>query len=504
MEQLTGADSMFLYEERGNNYNHITSLGIYDPSTAPGGKVRFKQILAHFAQRMNVSKVFRRQLVRSPFNLDRPYWLENAEIDLEYHVRHIALPAPGDWRQLMILVARITSRPLDQSKPLWEMYVIEKLDQIEGLPKGAFAVMMRFHHASLDGQAGNFVIDAVHSHTPDTDDTPHQQSHFVGEAPPTQIELYSRMLSQSVRRLTDTAKFSARNLLPLMKLVKHAAEEKIQARRGHGAKEPSPTAFKRAPVTRFNAKISPHRVVEAVGLPLADMAKIRAAIPGVTINDIFVCVVSGAMRRYLESKGELPDESLRAMMPINVRAPGAGGKGGNAVAAMPITICSDIADPIERIRAIQHESAAAKSGLEAMGPNLIPELMHLMPNFASHQFLIHGLSPQVNTTISNVRGSNTPVYVAGARAVAFYPVSVVIDHIGINHTGFSYNDILWLCVVACRKMVPDPEFYKQCLLDSFAELHAAACVPNGKHAAKNAKPRAKRVVPKKTSARTRA
>ena len=163
MKLLSGTDSLFLHMEQGNQYMHVAGLGIYDPSSAPGSKVRFKQILDFFSRRLDSAKVFRRRLVAAPFGLDRPYWIDEGEIDTEYHVRHIALPQPGDWRQLMIQVARIHSRPLDRSRPLWEAYVIEGLDNIPGIAKGSFALYVKFHHAGVDGEAGAEIIKAIHT-----------------------------------------------------------------------------------------------------------------------------------------------------------------------------------------------------------------------------------------------------------------------------------------------------------------------------------------------------
>ena len=184
MEHLAGTDSYFLYTERGNVYNHVASLGIYDPSTAPGGKVRFKDILRYFSKRLDASPLFRRRLVTVPHGVDRPYWLDDPDLDLEFHVRHIALPEPGDWRQLMIQVARIHSRPLDRSRPLWEVYVIEGLDRIPGLPVGSFALFMKFHHASIDGQAGAQLLRAVHSLSAGADDLGPRCGHALCRARP--------------------------------------------------------------------------------------------------------------------------------------------------------------------------------------------------------------------------------------------------------------------------------------------------------------------------------
>ena len=169
MKYLSGMDNLFLAMDKGNQHLHVASLGIYDPSTASGGKVRFKAILSYFSSRLNVAKLFRRRLVSAPLGLDRPYWIEDAEIDIEYHVRHIALPHPGDWRQLMIQVARLHSRPLDMTKPLWEAYIIEGLDNIPGLPIGSFAVYIKIHHSAIDGEAGAAMLSAIHAHSPEAD-----------------------------------------------------------------------------------------------------------------------------------------------------------------------------------------------------------------------------------------------------------------------------------------------------------------------------------------------
>lgn len=167
MQQLSSLDASFLSYETPNTPMHVGGIQIYDPSTAPGAEVRFKDILRHIDQRLHVFRGFRQKLARVPFDLDNPYWVEDANFDLEYHVRHIALPKPGDWRQFCIQVARLHSRPLDLTKPLWEFNIIEGLDNIEGLPKGCFALVFKIHHAAIDGMSGMDMTSALHDLTPD-------------------------------------------------------------------------------------------------------------------------------------------------------------------------------------------------------------------------------------------------------------------------------------------------------------------------------------------------
>ncbi len=167
VQQLTGLDASFVYSESAHAPTHVTSIMIYDQSTAPKGEVTFKGILEYLQDRVHLAHAFRRKLVRVPLDLDHPYWIEDGEFDLEYHVRHIALPKPGDWRQFCIQAARLHARPLDLARPLWEMYIIEGLDGIEGFPKGCFGMVLKVHHAAIDGMAGVEMITAIHEQTPD-------------------------------------------------------------------------------------------------------------------------------------------------------------------------------------------------------------------------------------------------------------------------------------------------------------------------------------------------
>jgi len=472
MEQLTGTDSFFLYSERGNVYNHVASLGIYDPSSAPDGKVRFKDILRYFDQRLDLSKVFRRRLVTAPHGIDRPYWIEDADMDLEFHVRHIALPEPGDWRQLMIQVARLHSRPLDRSRPLWEVYVIEGLDRIPGLPTGCFALFMKFHHASIDGQAGAELLKAVHSLSAEIEVVESEARTAYVERDPATIELVSRAFAHTVNRALGIATLTGKTLSKLAGLG--AGELARRANPEVGGGEPSLLPpMSRAPMTRFNRPVSANRVVDAVALPMADMKIVRANVPGATINDIFLAVVGGALNKYMTAKNELPEKSMTALMPISVRQPGQP-EGGNQVGGAAVKLHSDVADPIARLLAVQADAAAAKRGSDALGPDLLKDVLDRLPHIVADRFMRYALYPQLNVTVSNVRGPDVPLYVAGARLVHFYPVSIATDYVGLNHTAFSYNGVMWISAVACRNMLPDPAFYVQCLRESFDELVAAA------------------------------
>ena len=302
MQQLSGTDNVMLFAERRNIYNHVGALIVYDVTTAPDGKVRFKDIVRHFDARMHLHPLFRRRLVQVPFGLDRPYWVADRELDVEYHLRHIALPKPGDWRQLMIQVARLHSRPLDRDHPLWEAYVIEGLDHIPKLPPGAFAMFIKIHHAVVDGMAAVHLMRELHASTPAADGLPSSAATIVTDRTPMTIELLARSLDGVAEKAGRAVRLAAKIGT---RLLVASGEQWPQLARGDfkavGDKVANlvPAA---APTTRFSAQVSRHRVMEAFGMPLSRVARIRSKLPGVTINDVFVAVAGGATRKYLGSK----------------------------------------------------------------------------------------------------------------------------------------------------------------------------------------------------------
>jgi WS/DGAT/MGAT family acyltransferase len=469
-------DNMFLHLEHGNQYMHVAALGIYDPATAPGGKVRFKDILKFFEARLDTAPVFRRRLVTVPMDLDRPYWIEDSHVDVEFHVRHIALPQPGDWRQLCIQVARLHSRPLDRSKPLWEAYVIEGLDNIPGIPHGSFAFYIKFHHAAIDGEGGTELLQAIHSFTADEPVEEAARPARVRDREPSSVELYTRALVNNVQRMPKAARFSLQTATRLagigsgyMGQLKQMLQEA-----GLPSVETVKSKLRRPPVTRFSGKVSAHRVVELVGLPFAGIKQVRQAIASATVNDVFMATVGGALNKYLDAKGELPDRTMTAQVPMTLRGADKGGDHGNQIGVAVMPVHSEISDPVERLRAIQAGAVKAKALVGLVGKDLTKHIYDLLPAALSELFTNKVMLPTMNIVVSNVRGPDVPMFMAGARLVAFAPVSIAINGIGLNVTGFSYHGTLWVCAVACRDMMPDPGFFADCLRASFGELVAAA------------------------------
>ena len=470
MKQLSGLDNVFLQLERGNQHMHVAGLAIYDPSSAAEGRVRFKDVLRFFEARLDASPIFRRRLVTVPIAADRPYWVEDAVIDVEFHVRHIALPQPGDWRQLCIQVARIHSRPLDRSKPLWEAYVIEGLDNIPGLPGGSFALYVKFHHCALDGEAGTEIVKAIHSLAPDAAEAGTLAPRMRDRDPST-VELCARALVNNLGRLPLLTRLAVESGARAAKLGRSA----LPSRAGDGAGAPDLRSLvSRAPVTRFSGRVSAHRVVESVGLPLPAMRAVRVAVEGATLNDVFLATVGGALNLYLGSKGELPAQSMTAMVPMTLRGADKTADAGNQIGLAVMKLHTEIADPVERLRAIRAGAGKAKALSEDLGKDLAKQVFEVMPTFAATTLTRNLMVPQMNVVASNVRGPDVPLYMAGARLVSFSPISIAIDGLGLNVTGFSYDGVMWVCVVACRDMLPDPAFFADCLRRSFQALEDAA------------------------------
>ena len=471
MKQLSGMDASFLYFEMPNAPTHIGSFAIYDQSTAPGGKVTFKGILTNIKRRLHLARCFRQKLVKVPLDFDHPYWIEDPDFDLEFHVRHIALPHPGDWRQLCIQVVRIHSRPLDLERPLWEMYVIEGLDNVEDVPADSFAVLTKIHHAAIDGVAGAELAGAIHDTAPDAEPLPPEEP-WVPEREPSFLELAARTTLRNIRTPFRFVRVLRRSAPGLLSLFRGSPEEEVE--------NSGPV-----PRTRFNGTISPHRVVEGRSFSLEDVRDIRKRVPGATVNDVILTVCSGALRKYLEFHKELPKESLVAIAPISVRTDEEEGVAGNRISAMSVTLFSNEPDPLERLRKVYRGTKASKATAEAVGARTMTDITQFMPGalagLAARLYtrlgLANAVKPFLNTVITNVPGPQIPLYFTGARMVGLYGMGPVMDGMGIIHPVFSYSGRIGISVTACRDMMPDPGRYAECLQAAFDELLSAANVP---------------------------
>lgn len=476
VQQLSGLDASFLYLETPNSPMHIGGLTIYDPSTAKGGKVGFKQILANVAQRAHMVATFNNVLLEVPLKLDHPYWRSAGQFDPEFHIRHIALPKPGDWRQLCIQVARLHARPLDRARPLWEMYVIEGLDNVAGYPPGCFALVTKMHHAAIDGASGIEIAATIHDLSPDYQTGKHSEP-VTTDRTPTAMELIWRSQINTLktpRRVFEVAK----NTVPgLAKMATGLARGRLKR-------------ITDIPRTRFNTNVSPHRVVEATEFQLDAIKAIKNALPGVTVNDVAIAICGGALRRYLLDKHELPERSLVAMAPINVRTRDKLGTAGNQVSQMTVEVGSQFEDPIARLEFVHKSTRAAKQLTTAVGAKTMTDYAQFIPStlsaaaarLYSQLGMANRVKPAYNCVITNVPGPQIPLYFTGAKMLSSFALGPPIDGMGLFHGLGSYCGKFNITVSACREMMPDPAFYARCLHESFAELQQATDESNARDA----------------------
>lgn len=460
MEQLSALDASFLYSEQPHAPSNAASIWIYDPSELPGGRVRFDDLLRHVQAHLHLVPPFRRKLARVPGGLYRPWWQDDGHFDLEYHVRHIALPSPGDWRQFCDQAARLQARPLDLTRPLWELYMIEGLDGIEDVPPGSFALMLTFHHAAIDGKASIAITDLLHTTSPGVKPPP-EEPPWMPEAEASGWELLARSTLQAgVGPLR-----SIRNIRPLPPGLNRPL------------RTPPQDSFVMAPPTRFNGRISPHRVLDARFFDFEEVRRARTAVPGATVNDVALAVFGGALRQYLGSVGELPVTTMRAMTPVSVRDETAGSQMGNRLSAMVVSLATDVADPLERLAAVTSSTKAAKELSKAAGAQDASDLLDIVPAGLlgtgirlANAFGRFGTASMVNTVVSNVAGPREPKYLLGARMVRSTGTGPVADGMGLINYVTTYTNQAMFGFTACRAMMPDPERYAKRIEQSFEEL----------------------------------
>ena len=463
---------MMLRAETPETPLQIQMLLIYDPSTAPGGKVTFKGILEELDARLHLADVFRRRLTELPGGFDRPYWVDDPSFDLEYHVRHIGLPQPGDWRQLCIQVARLHARQIDLRRPPWEITVIEGLNSIPGVPKGSFAMALKLHHCAVDGMASVQMIAAMHDLAADSPRPAAPDSPWHAAPLPTTTALLSR---SAIKAALYPLRASTVLASSVPKVVRGLVGLPGQLLRGV-AKVADVGAPSFPPKTRFNQTISPHRVFEARFHDLADFKRIKARVPGSTVNDVALAYVGGALRQYLDGHGELPDESLVAACPISLRDAGDSGGKGNMLFGRLQTLGTDIADPLERLTTIAASTAGSRSESGHSTRTQLIEVIGTVPTsllgVAAKAASVLPLSgPTVaNTTVTNVPGPAVPIFFRGARLLRAAGLGPLIGGLNLIHVVASYNGILSIGATADRDALPDPARYAECMEHAFQQL----------------------------------
>ena len=482
MQQLTGLDASFLALETANTTGHVGGLSILDPAGAPK-PLTLARLTEVMAERLPLVPVLRQKLLDVPLGLDQPYWVDDPDFDIEYHVRELALPRPGSDAQLNEQVSRLHARPLDRSRPLWEIYLIT------GLAHKRAAVYTKIHHAAIDGASGAELLTVLLDLTPAGRELPPARPFRPG-SPPGWPELTAKAVARLAWRPVQTVRLTNEmvKVLPtLAPVVNTLVGGMLGLNRGDGAV--IPTTLGRAPATPFNKPITPHRRFAFRSVDLDTVKKVKNVF-GVSVNDVVMAMCAGALRRWLADHGALPAQPLIAMIPVSVRDPASQGALGNKVSAMLAMLPTNISEPGRRLEIVHQATRIAKAQQAAIPQGLVDQISDFAPPALTARAarvvfatgLLHRLPP-FNVTISNVPGPNVPVYLCGARLLAHYPVSVVTGGQGLNITLVGYLGKLNFGLVSCRELVPDLDALAGYLVDELDLLLEAAEKRAGESAA---------------------
>ncbi|MFC0432746.1 wax ester/triacylglycerol synthase family O-acyltransferase [Kutzneria buriramensis] len=473
MQQLTGLDAAFLALETTNSTGHVGGVCLLDPADAPK-PLDLALLTDTLAQRLPLVPVLRRKLLEVPLGLDQPYWIDDPDFDIEYHIREVGLPTPGSQAQLTEQLARLHARPLDRRRPLWEMYLIS------GLADGMVAVYTKVHHAAIDGVSGAELLTVLLDLSPEGRKLPPAED-FVAAKPPGSLTLMARAAARLAWRPVQTVQLAGefvKKVPSMAPLVSPFIGEILGLNRGDGSV--IPTTLGLAPSTPFNKKITPHRRVAFRSVSLADVKTVKNAF-GTSVNDVVMAMCAGALRHWLIDHDALPASALNAMIPVSVRDEAAKGKLGNRVSAMLAALPTNLDDPEQRLAVVHEATKIAKAQQAVIPQGLVDDISDFAPPALTARAarvvfatgMMHRLPP-FNITISNVPGPNVPVYLAGARMLAQYPLSVILDGQGLNITLVGYLGQLHFGLVACRELVPDIDTLAGYLIDELNLLLKAA------------------------------
>jgi diacylglycerol O-acyltransferase / wax synthase len=465
MQRLTGLDDTFLWMETPTSYMHVASLIVVDGASVPGG-LTFEHVRALYESRLDQAPPFRRRLVEVPFGIHHPLWIEDPDFDLDWHLRQISMPeGQGSLRDVTELAAKLVAIPLDRTRPLWEMWTIT------GLDRGQVGLLTKIHHAAIDGASGEELMIAILDLEPDPEPRPEPEEPWRPDAVPTDTEL----IGHAVWSLAQQPVRAAR---ALQRTVGVALKIREQNRQPHMTPPPAPFS---APETSINGPLTAERSFAASSLSLTEVKAIKNAF-GCTVNDVVLTMCAGALRHYLDDRGEHPGGPLVAMVPVSVRSEDQKGTHGNQVSMMLTSLATDLDDPVERLAVIHEGTVRAKEQQNAIGADTLqqwaefaaPAIFGRAARLYSNTRSADRHRPIFNVTISNVPGPPFPLYVAGAEVLDTYPMGPIFDGGALNITLMSYRDKIDFGLVACPDVVPDVWAIADGLEVALEELRAAA------------------------------
>src|SRR5919197_3456932 len=465
MDRLTPIDASFLHQEREASHMHVGGVVIFE-----GPPPSYQELVDHLISRVGSVPRYRQKLTEPPFELGRPFWIDDPSFNLDYHLRFTALPSPGSLDQLRALLGRIFSQRLDRSKPLWELWVVQ------GLEEGRFALISKTHHAMVDGVAGVDLSTVLFDLSPVPQEgaggdgsAPGDGADWTPEPEPSTVDLVAEAAKDALR----TPAGLAERALGLLGRPGAAVDGLREALEGLG--EVVWAGLNPAPEVPLNVPIGPHRRVWWLQRPLDELKQIKNALGG-TVNDVVLAVVAGALGRWLRSRGvRLEGLELRALVPMSIRAEEEHGALGNRIAAMRGPLPVYARDPVERLRIVREAMAGVKDSKQALGAEVIAGLERFAPPTLLAQASRINFSTRLfNLIVTNVPGPQIPLYVLGRELQDVFPVAFLPKDHALAVAIMSYNGGIDFGLLADYDAMEDIDMLATGLSESLGDLLAAA------------------------------
>jgi diacylglycerol O-acyltransferase len=471
LHQVDSEDAAFLFMEKADNPAHLGLVALYDQSGCDGAVIRFQHILKHMQNRLSSAPVFQQKVKRVAGDMDYPYWVEDNNFDLEYHVRHLALPKPGDWRQLCIQISRLHSRPLDIRRPLWELYIIEGLDQVTDLPEGSFALYFKIHHCAMDEFTAIELLESLH----ETIANPRQHEHNATQITrlrarePGTLDIVAQVLSGNIVR---SIRFSLQSLkhrrFISKQLVKLAVRRLPRLTAANSAGDEQHTRFKASPGSA--------RVFEGGFYHRSVLDKFISIVPGANMDHALAVVCGEATRAYLANKDGLENVNLSAQLQVDLRNAGAHALSGNKMALQHIELYTGVDNLVERLYAIVGSNVSASEDelerrghdIRAVYENIPAPLLSMIGRWSKHE--LRSLEAGGSCGISTLVGPDQPVYLLGAKLSGLTSVSPLYKGCGLMYSASQYGDKIALSFTSGRDILPDPENLMACLRETMEQI----------------------------------
>jgi WS/DGAT/MGAT family acyltransferase len=473
MQKISPSDALFLNLDSPTTPMTIGGLHIFDPTTAGENFELKRDLRAYIESRLHLAPNLRRKLVFHPFDLEEPRLVDASSFDLDDHLHFRTLASPNNWASLKSFVAKIIEQPLDMDRPLWEFTIVDGLSDIEGVPEKAFGLISKFHHSVFDGGSTGATLWQFMQDAPGQTVAPPEQPWQPGK----DVTLYDwtmSSMSESVKLWGQSMEAMQGFSAGIMAVMNRPKDEAPKV----------PKQGLTAPKARFSQALTSERTWDTISFPMAELQKLRLALGKPKMNDLFLTVIAGGIRRYLLKTDELPETPMLCVCPVSVRENNPL-EGGNYLSALRVSLFTDIADPIERLQAISASTESAKATVQTLGKDFAAHTL-ATAHYTARKSLISGLHslpekidlsdlpPLANVVVSNAPPPKGGHYFSDCRVVTSSGFGPVFNMMGLIHavTGVDFESTI--SVTAGKEILPDTEAYMACIRESYDELTAAA------------------------------